>query len=259
MSAIKMMTKIFTRSGSHLYKWLTLRHLADCSSYPENVLDRLKSGAWVSALKDGKGVTLATDEYHERTASKDIQLVLPKRLTDKNMQVTTHYVTYGACSRRNFTEEFFQKIKETFRISKGCISSWLAAQEKKIILFQKLLETEQPFAEKSRSLHQPFTTNLAKEAARYSILGRKKIGDAYKDLGDEMVKTLVKPRFCKTLHDIPTEKIPMKKKILVLFPSSTAKRNPKKSTALKEKENVVNVLAASLVKMSVAGKNSVFR
>ena len=55
----------------------------------------------MSALKDGKGVTLARDEFHERTASKDIQIIMPKQQTERNMQVLTQYVTYGATSRKN--------------------------------------------------------------------------------------------------------------------------------------------------------------
>ena len=54
-------------------------------SYPKTVIKRLVLGAWVSTLKDGKGVSLARDEFHERTASKYIQMV-----------ILTQYATYGA-------------------------------------------------------------------------------------------------------------------------------------------------------------------
>ena len=75
------------------------RHLADVQSYPETVIKRLVLGAWISTLKDGKGVSLARDEFHEKTASKDIQMVMPRKLTEGNMQILTQYATYGATSR----------------------------------------------------------------------------------------------------------------------------------------------------------------
>ena len=94
IAGIKMMAKRFVRSGAVLYQWLVLQHLADITtSYPSRILDRLKAGAWVSALKDGRGVTLTSDEYQERTASLQIQLCVPKQLTKHNMQVITQYMT----------------------------------------------------------------------------------------------------------------------------------------------------------------------
>ena len=65
----------------------------------------------MSALQDGKGVTLAHDEFHERKANKNIQLILPKMLTEKSMQVLCQYVTYGASARRNLIHQFFP-VKE---------------------------------------------------------------------------------------------------------------------------------------------------
>ena len=69
----------FIRSGAISYKQLVIRHLADITTYLSGIIDRLKAGAWVSALKDGKGKTLACDEYHKRTASKDIKFEMPKQ------------------------------------------------------------------------------------------------------------------------------------------------------------------------------------
>ena len=101
ISALKIMAPRFMRSGAVTSKWLVLRYLADIKSYPSKIIERMGSGGWVSALQDGKGVTLARDKFHERTASNDIQLILPKRLTEKNMQVSCQYVTYGASAKRN--------------------------------------------------------------------------------------------------------------------------------------------------------------
>ena len=53
-------------------------------------------------------------------ASKDIQLILSKRLTKKNMPVLYHYVTYGASARRNLSYQFFaMKGENGFITSKG--------------------------------------------------------------------------------------------------------------------------------------------
>ena len=90
VAGLKMAAIRFVRSGAVLYKWLILRHLADISSYPACIVNRMQVGGWVSVLKDGKGVALARDEYHERTASKDIKLMFPKQLNQQNMEVLTY-------------------------------------------------------------------------------------------------------------------------------------------------------------------------
>ena len=53
----------------------------------------MRSGGWVSVLQDRKGLTTAHNEFHERTATKDTQLILPKRLTEKNLQALCQHVT----------------------------------------------------------------------------------------------------------------------------------------------------------------------
>lgn len=75
---------------------LQVAGMADIATYPEEISKRLEGGAWVSALKDGKEVTLVRDESHERTASKDIEIVMPKQLTPTNMQILKQYSTYSA-------------------------------------------------------------------------------------------------------------------------------------------------------------------
>ena len=111
ISALKIMAPRFMRSGVVTYKWLVLRHLADVKSHPSKMIKRMRSSSWVSALQDGNGVTLARDEFHERMANKGMQLIFPKRLTEKNMQVLCQYVTYGASARRSLIHRFF-RLKE---------------------------------------------------------------------------------------------------------------------------------------------------
>ena len=109
------------RSGTAMYKWLIIRHLADIKTFEKNILEILRAGGWVSCLKEGKGVCLARDEYHERTASKDIKFAMPKQVTGKNLEVLTNYSTYWATGRRNFIHKFFQNDSSSkFRLSKGC-------------------------------------------------------------------------------------------------------------------------------------------
>ena len=104
IASIKMMATRFVLSGAVNYKWWVMRHLADVKTYPKGIKDRLEAGSWVSCLKDGKGKCLARDEYHERTASKDIKFEMPKQLTKNNMDVLTIFCTYGATGRRSFTK-----------------------------------------------------------------------------------------------------------------------------------------------------------
>ena len=91
--------------------------MVNIKSYPSKIIERMRPSGWVSPLQDGKGVTLAYNEFHEWTASKDIQLILLKRLTKKNMQVLCQYVTYGAPARRNLIHQFFP-VKEEKRFIK---------------------------------------------------------------------------------------------------------------------------------------------
>ena len=89
LASLKMMTTRFVQSGVHTYKWLVLWHLANVHGYPDSILKCLELGVWVSTLQDGQGVSLAHDKFHKRTASKDIQLVMSKQLTETNMQILT--------------------------------------------------------------------------------------------------------------------------------------------------------------------------
>ena len=84
------------------------------------MIEGMRSGGWVSALKDGKGVTLARDEFHKRTASKDIRLILQKRLNEKNMKVLCQYVTYGPSARWNLIHQFFPVKEEKGLIKSKC-------------------------------------------------------------------------------------------------------------------------------------------
>ena len=140
ISALKMMAPPLIRSGAVTYKWLVLRQLTDIKSCRSKMIERMRSGGWVSAAQDGKGVTLGCNKFHERTASKDIQVILPKRLTEKNTQVLCQYVTYGASARRNLIHQSFSvKDEKGFVKTKDCTPSWLGIQEKCINIFWEMM------------------------------------------------------------------------------------------------------------------------
>ena len=73
---------------------------------------------------------------------------------------------------------------------------------------------EKPFDVKKRLLKQPLTTNFATNVSRQEVLGRIEFGKEHADLGEDLVKSIVFPRFCKTLRDISTERMSMKKMFL---------------------------------------------
>ena len=109
-TSLKMMAERFVVSGATLYQWLVLRHLADLgSSYPSDIIKFYMDGRWVSALQDSQMATLARDEFHGRTASKDIQLMMPRNQTKQNMEVVCHYLTVGAKIRKTFLEQILGK------------------------------------------------------------------------------------------------------------------------------------------------------
>ena len=224
-AGIKSMATRFVRSGATLYQWLVLRHLADLGqTFPDSVITKFENGAWVRALKDGQGVTLARDEYHERTASKNIQLIMPKQLTKKNMEVLTQYATYGARSRENMLAEIFGKEKSGFELAKGCSRRWLCMQEQNILLFFNMLTNEKPFKIESRELRQPFTTTMAKKSVEKDFLGREAFGSERTDYGKELLISYIKPRFCNDVHSVDREKLPMQRKTLSLFPKTSKRK-----------------------------------
>ena len=110
-----------------------------------------------------------------------------------------------------------------------------------------MISPERPFIVEFRILTQPFTKNVAKDGEWLQILGWSNHGEERKNLGEDLVKTYVKTMFCAKLH-VSLERIPMQKKILILFPLKKEKTILKHHAAAKEKESTLNVLAAGLVK-----------
>ena len=94
---------------------------------------------------------------------------------------------------------------------------------------------KQPFIINKLLLKPSFPSNIAKEGSQIEILGRC-FGEEPKDLGKEIVLSIIVPRFYKTVHDIPTERISMKKNVLVIFPQPKERKVSKYQVALKEKE-----------------------
>ena len=250
------MTTRFVQSGAHTYKLLVLRHLADVHRYSDSILKCLELSAWVDTLQDRQGVSLARDEFRERTASKDIQLEMPKQLTETKMQILTQYVNYGVTTRKNFLRHFFPETKSSsFKLTKGCTPSWSNAQEKFISIFLNMIRGKQPFIINKRLLKEPFLSNIAKEGSQMEIL-RRCFGEEPKDLGEEVVLSIVVPKFCKTVHDTATESISMKKNGLVIFPQPKERKISKYQAALKEKEKMVNVLTARIEKVTSGDSES---
>ena len=158
----------------------------------------------MSAVQDGKGVTLGCNKFHERTASKDIQVILPKRLTEKNTQVLCQYVTYCASARRNLIHQSFSvKDEKGFVKTKDCTASWLGIQEKCINIFWQMMSPERSFNMEFRILTQPFTKIVAKDGERLQILDRFNHEEEWKNLGEDLVKVTSRSCFvqnCIMLH-----------------------------------------------------------
>lgn len=240
ITSFKMMAARFVVSGATLYQWLILRHLADVGTiYPNYVLEFLKSGGWVSALRDGKMVSLARDEFHERTASKDIQLVMPRNQTKANMEVVCHYLPYSACIRKSLLEEILGKSNHSF-IPKGCGKKFINQQQFFIQKFVSKLEQCDPFISNERKLVKPFTTVFAKPNIRDDMVNSE-------ELGKQWVMAYVSPRFCMRSHTTLSEKSRMKKKILSVFQSGEEKK--KKPNPSKEQNKILEVMAAALIKL----------
>ena len=127
-------------------------------------------GGWVSTLKDGQMVSLARDEFHERTTSEDIQLLMPRNQTKKNMEVVAHYLNVSAHIRTTLLENIIGKTHLAPFPSKGCGKSELQEQEQFIQLFLKKLLTTEPFKCVNRDLVRPFTDKKAKTTVKHDML-----------------------------------------------------------------------------------------
>ena len=79
-----------------------------------------------------------------------------------------------------------------------------------------MIRGEQPFIINKRLLKQPFLSNIAKEGSQMEILGRC-FGAEPKDLGQEIILSIVVSKYCKTVHDIAIERMSMKKTFLSFF------------------------------------------
>ena len=113
-----------------------------------------------------------------------------------------------------------------------------------------MISPKRPINVEFRILTQPFTENVAKDGERLHILGGFNHSEERKNLGEDLVKSYVKTMFCAKLHNVSSERIPMQKKILILFPSKKEKMISKQHAVAKERESILNVLAAGLVKTS---------
>ena len=118
-----------------------------------------------------------------------------------------------------------------------------------------MIRGKQPFIINKRLLKEPFLSNIAKEGSQMETL-RRCFGEEPKDLGEEVVLSIVVPKFCKTVHDTATESISMKKNGLVIFPQPKERKISKYQAALKEKEKMVNVLAAAIEKLTSGDSES---
>ena len=76
------------------------------------------------------------------------------------------------------------------------------------------------------------------------------MGEEKKDYGKEVLLSYVLPRFCNKKHVVRSEKMPMKKKTLSLFPKNNRKKLSREKTVRKEKEDMIEVLAAGIVQLS---------
>ena len=86
ITSLKMMAERFVVSSTTMYQWLVLPHLADLNTlFPADAIQYFEREGWDSAMKKVKMHTLARDEFHEGTASKDIQLIIPRSQTKRNM------------------------------------------------------------------------------------------------------------------------------------------------------------------------------
>ena len=217
-------------SGAIIYQKLLTNHLADIATgYSEETIEFLKHG-WVSALSDGNMNYLGRDENHERTASSDIKVVLPKYVTETNIQAVTHFLPVSAKLRANFIQEILgiSATKHTFP-SKGCTQNFLELSEQYISAFQTKFEEIKPFMDLKRKLTKPFTEIVASDTIRNDMLRSKEIGK-------EVVEAYVKPRFCHSMHSIRSENQPMKKNKLKVFQKHQNKKN--QSNPDKQKKEV---------------------
>ena len=231
------MAERFVVSGATMYQSILLRHFADIASYPADAKVFIENN-WVRVLKDGKVVGLSEDEFHERTASLDLQLIVPRQQTKRNMEVVVHYLPFSAHMQRNCKSSMIGKKPKVRETRKACSKSFVEKQESFLVTFYNKFAECDPFGTKHRPLFIPFTQDLAKKNVRDDMLNAEEIGR-------EVLLAYVKPRYCSP-HDVTTEIQPMKRIRLALFKPPSRESKKAKQTAIQKE--VMEVLAAHAVK-----------
>ena len=72
LSSLKEMTPLFFAYDRDHYQKKLPYHFADLLSFPQNIMDCLKS-AWTVSLKGNRGHNVALDEAHEMCINKDLK------------------------------------------------------------------------------------------------------------------------------------------------------------------------------------------
>ena len=194
-TSLRIMLERIVVSGATFYQKLIIKHLADIGSgYDKETLEFLEVG-WVSSLSDGNANYLSEDEFHERTASKDIKLIIPKFFSETNIEAISHVITINAKQRCNFIEEILGIEPREHFLTQGCTPNFLKLNEKHIVAFQEKFKELELFTKSDRKLIQPFTNIEVPESVRNNMLNGRKIGR-------DAVEAYVLPRFCATPHNM---------------------------------------------------------
>lgn len=78
MSALKLMAPLFSAYDRSCYRKIIPHHFAELQTFPEHVMQSLKSGGFTVSIHGHSGQCIAFDEAHEMLINKDMKAALTK-------------------------------------------------------------------------------------------------------------------------------------------------------------------------------------
>ena len=119
MHCIKAMVPLFNITDRLNYAKLLPQHLAEISSYPEEIVEYFKEGGFVISLKGVPYASLAFDEAHESTINKEVKMAMSKGDQD-NIVSLAKYLPFHGVMLENFKFLLSHKSNITFHEELSC-------------------------------------------------------------------------------------------------------------------------------------------
>ena len=232
----KLLHELVYVSRQKLYKQVLRRFLAEFPTWEKSYQNALEIAPGGNEIDGGVGVTLAKDEFHERTCSRDMKQTLSQIITEKGIEVACHSATKLSMNRKNTKEEFFnfKSRRNTF-----ITNDKLNKDEEDVQNMMSKLKELKAFDILNRKLKQPGTDVEVDQLTRNDILQKRSTAKS-------LAENIVKSQYLKqaTCHQKLKEK---RLRRMNPYDSSTSKKR-KKVNPTQLKLDTLQVLLTQVTK-----------